>query len=161
MSVDALLEVANHAVTHNKVFCLNLSAPFLIQFFQVGRHAALESSGLARFFSFFPPSSSLLPASVSRPVSLPAPLVIAGPDEPGHAVRGLCVRQRVRGRHLRRDQGSHSETGSLHTRVRVRVGCCQAERRQASRCLGWSAVCWCSVGVVLRRRRPILQPCTF
>lgn len=35
MSVDALLEVANHAVTHNKVFCLNLSAPFLIQFFQV------------------------------------------------------------------------------------------------------------------------------
>lgn len=35
VSVDALLEVATHAVEENKVFCLNLSAPFLIQFFQV------------------------------------------------------------------------------------------------------------------------------
>lgn len=34
VSVDSLLEIANHAVEHNKVFAINLSAPFLIQFFQ-------------------------------------------------------------------------------------------------------------------------------
>lgn len=33
VSVESLLEVAEHAVQHNKVFALNLSAPFLIQFF--------------------------------------------------------------------------------------------------------------------------------
>lgn len=35
VSVDSLLQIAQHAVDNNKVFALNLSAPFLIQFFQV------------------------------------------------------------------------------------------------------------------------------
>eukprot|EP00597_Dinobryon_sp_UTEXLB2267_P001111 CAMPEP_0170070592 /NCGR_PEP_ID=MMETSP0019_2-20121128/8822_1 /TAXON_ID=98059 /ORGANISM="Dinobryon sp., Strain UTEXLB2267" /LENGTH=339 /DNA_ID=CAMNT_0010278901 /DNA_START=34 /DNA_END=1053 /DNA_ORIENTATION=+ len=33
VSVDAILELGRHAVTENKIFCMNLSAPFLIQFF--------------------------------------------------------------------------------------------------------------------------------
>lgn len=33
VSVDAILTVAKHAVANNKIFAINLSAPFLIQFF--------------------------------------------------------------------------------------------------------------------------------
>lgn len=33
VSMESILYIANHAVTHNKIFALNLSAPFLIQFF--------------------------------------------------------------------------------------------------------------------------------
>ncbi|EWM21385.1 adenosine kinase [Nannochloropsis gaditana] len=33
VSVESLLVVADHAVEHNKIFAMNLSAPFLIQFF--------------------------------------------------------------------------------------------------------------------------------
>lgn len=33
VSVDSILHIANHAVENNKIFAMNLSAPFLIQFF--------------------------------------------------------------------------------------------------------------------------------
>jgi adenosine kinase len=33
VSVDSILNIANHAVENNKIFAMNLSAPFLIQFF--------------------------------------------------------------------------------------------------------------------------------
>ena len=33
VSVEAILELGKHAVTENKIFSMNLSAPFLIQFF--------------------------------------------------------------------------------------------------------------------------------
>jgi len=33
VSVESMLVVAKHAAENNKVFCMNLSAPFLIQFF--------------------------------------------------------------------------------------------------------------------------------
>lgn len=33
VSVDSILSIAKHAVDNNKTFCINLSAPFLIQFF--------------------------------------------------------------------------------------------------------------------------------
>lgn len=33
VSVESLVQVAEHAVANNKVFCLNLSAPFIIDFF--------------------------------------------------------------------------------------------------------------------------------
>jgi hypothetical protein len=91
--------------------------------------------------------------------------VIAGPDEPGHAVRGLRVRQRVRGRHLRRDQGTTSNPSNhidslvlgcvTHTGAHVHsIEQTVARRRQASRCF----YLWCSVGVGLRRRRPNVPP---
>jgi sugar/nucleoside kinase (ribokinase family) len=33
VSVDAILTIAKHSVEHSKIFAMNLSAPFLIQFF--------------------------------------------------------------------------------------------------------------------------------
>lgn len=33
VSVDSILSVAKHTIENNKIFCMNLSAPFLIQFF--------------------------------------------------------------------------------------------------------------------------------
>lgn len=33
MSVESLVQVAEHANDNNKIFCLNLSAPFIIEFF--------------------------------------------------------------------------------------------------------------------------------
>ena len=34
VSVDAIMITAKHAVENNKLFCMNLSAPFLIDFFE-------------------------------------------------------------------------------------------------------------------------------
>merc|ERR1712073_4186 len=34
VSVDSMLKVAKHCAENNKTYCLNLSAPFLIQFFK-------------------------------------------------------------------------------------------------------------------------------
>ena len=33
VSVDSILKVGNHALENNKLFTMNLSAPFLIEFF--------------------------------------------------------------------------------------------------------------------------------
>jgi adenosine kinase len=42
VSVDSLVQVAEHAVAQNKVFCLNLSAPFIVDFFGEQLATALE-----------------------------------------------------------------------------------------------------------------------
>jgi len=42
VSVESLVQVADHAVEKNKVFCLNLSAPFIIDFFGDQLSKALE-----------------------------------------------------------------------------------------------------------------------
>lgn len=34
MSVESILKVAKHASEKNKLFCLNLSAPFICEFFK-------------------------------------------------------------------------------------------------------------------------------
>lgn len=77
--MDALLEVANHAVTHNKVFCLNLSAPFLIQFFQVctfkPRVKLFFSLSLSSPYS--PVSFSCYCLLWSHVPSIPAPCVLS------------------------------------------------------------------------------------
>ena len=44
VSVDSILYVARHAVEHNKIFMMNLSAPFLIQYFQVKRCAVPQGA---------------------------------------------------------------------------------------------------------------------
>lgn len=41
VSVDSLLHVAKHSATNGKIFCMNLSAPFLVQFFADQMAAAL------------------------------------------------------------------------------------------------------------------------
>lgn len=41
VSVESLLKVTNHAVANNKIFCLNFSAPFIIDFFADQVAAAL------------------------------------------------------------------------------------------------------------------------
>jgi adenosine kinase len=45
VSVESLLDIAQHAVENSKVFAINLSAPFLIQFFQVPHMLHLRSVG--------------------------------------------------------------------------------------------------------------------
>lgn len=42
VSVDALVTVASHMCTHNKIFALNLSAPFIIDFFAEPLATAME-----------------------------------------------------------------------------------------------------------------------
>merc|ERR1712228_798174 len=42
VSVESLVQVADHAVEKNKVFCLNLSAPFIVDFFSDQVATALE-----------------------------------------------------------------------------------------------------------------------
>lgn len=42
VSVPSLVQVAEHAVAHNKVFCLNLSAPFIVDFFADPLATALQ-----------------------------------------------------------------------------------------------------------------------
>lgn len=34
VSPESILKVAKHASDHNKIFCMNLSAPFISQFFK-------------------------------------------------------------------------------------------------------------------------------
>ena len=36
VSLESILKVAKHAAENNKVFCLNLAAPFISQFFKDG-----------------------------------------------------------------------------------------------------------------------------
>jgi adenosine kinase len=42
VSVESLVQVAEHALAHNKTFCLNLSAPFIVDFFGEQLATALE-----------------------------------------------------------------------------------------------------------------------
>lgn len=94
VSVESLLEVAEHAVEHNKVFAMNLSAPFLIQFFQdqmkqvrVSRDYAKESENMMRKASLFVcfaaiAPHALFPQQQTHPQAIPyADYVFANESE--------------------------------------------------------------------------------
>jgi adenosine kinase len=61
VSVESLVQVAEHAVAENKTVCINLSAPFIVDFFADQLATALEYAD----FLFGNESSTPLPPSTN------------------------------------------------------------------------------------------------